>query len=305
MLNDAQIRQFHEATAHLPDDLKETLWASIEALDQFASHLDPDTEARGKQTGELVPVHGEHLLGVFDQRMVTLAEREVKWYSPNTALGDRTGPTRRTKKKKICIHHSAVPGGFGVWKSQLDYFLQPQIIAERDENGNLVAHHVGKWIVPGAFIDTDLEWAHAMALGARYRGHPRAEYNGGESYHAITGANSVLYLNLPFEWVSWHGNGANNDCLGYAWDGNSRKQSISADLALDLQDDLWKLYDLAMHEDNEIEELTCHCCYTNKPDDPGKEYVLEVMVPTAKKLDLKIDWKFKTNGGKSLAEVVS
>src|SRR5690606_23436381 len=115
--------------------------------------------------------------------------------------------------------------------------------------------------------------------------------------------NSVLYLNLPFEWVTWHGNGANNDFLGYAWDASSAKEEPAAE---DLIGDLRYLVRLARSEGHPIEEITAHCCWTNKPSDPGKAFVRDVMGPAAEELGLRIDWDFraKVKGAKSLGEII-
>src|SRR5690606_3905433 len=129
-----------------------------------------------------------------------------------------------------------------------------------------------RWPVKPRGLYTLEDWAKAEALAHRFRGDPPRQYNYGVPYHAISGSNSVLYLNLPFEWVTWHGNGANNDFLGYAWDASSLKQTPRAD---DLIQDLRHLATLARREAHPIEELTAHCCWTNKPSDPGRAFVAD------------------------------
>src|SRR5690606_23902544 len=99
------------------------------------------------------------------------------------------------------------------------------------------------------------EWARAVALAYRYRGEPSRKYNDGVPYHAVSAQNSVLYLNLPFDLITWHGNGANNDYLGFAWDGNTLKEAPNA---RDVATDLAYVVNLARSEEHPVEKLTCH-----------------------------------------------
>jgi hypothetical protein len=216
----------------------------------------------------------------------------VKWYSPNAKLGTRTGSARRTLKRGICVHHTAVTGGFGADKALVQQYLKR---GEPDFDPS-------RWLVPPKGKCSIEDWSRAEALAHRFRGDPPRRYNEGVPYHAISGANSVLYLNLPFEWVTWHGNGANTDFLGYAWDANSAKEKPKAD---DLIADLRYLVELARSEGHPIEELTSHCAWTNKRIDPGREFISTVIAPAAEELGLRIDWAFKANakGAISLGEV--
>ena len=146
-------------------------------------------------------------------------------------------------------------------------------------------------------------WARAMALGKRYRGRPDTpqKWDDGVPYHVISAPNSMLYLNLPFDWVTWHGHGANNDFLGWCWDGDSRYDDIPID---DLRCDLEELIERAKMEGHPIEELTVHSAFSNKPFDPGKEFIRSVIEPTAEKLSLKIDYERKQGNGRSIREIL-
>jgi hypothetical protein len=232
-------------------------------------------------------VSSDDLVAVFDQRHIT-SRAKTKWYSPNAALGDRSGATRLTKKKGICFHHTAVRGGFGADKSLVRKYEKEPVDMERFRSSTRP-------------LTTD-EWARALALAHRYRGDPPRQYNYGVPYHAVHGPNSVLYLNLPFDWVTWHGNGANNDFLGVAWDARSTAEQPYAE---DLVRDLKLLIEIARAEGHPITEFTCHCAWTNKPDDPGAAFIQQVMVPVAGELGIEIDWDFKDRlDARSLGQVV-
>lgn len=276
----------------------------LQTLREMLEHLEEQHDAareasRAKEHGLDEDVSDDFLFAVFDQRHFQDRAKR-KWYSPNTRLGDRTGTSRRTKKRGVCVHHTAVKGGFGADKNLIRQYRQhqepwydPEVWLIKPQDPNY-----------GAIVEPTLEeWAHAMALAHRYRGDPPRRYNYGVPYHAISGPNSVLYLNLPFEWCTWHGNGSNTDFLGYAWDASSSSESPTPD---DHMADLRFTIELARQEGHPIEELTCHCAYTRKPKDPGKEFIERVMVPLAEELNLTIDWDFKVNkkGARSMGEIV-
>lgn len=251
-----------------------------------------------KGAGVALPANDDVLRVIYDQR--DLIERpKIKWYNPYTDLGDRTGSARLTKKRGVCIHHTAVKGGFGAHQSLVRGYMDMTLDELRTLHGARFSDFHGDDDVAKL---THEEFARALALAARYRGHPAGRYNSGVPYHALTGPNSVLYLNLPFEWVTWHGNGANTDFLGYGWDAHSMYDLIDGH---DCSEDLIKLINLARDEGHPIEELTCHCAWTNKPRDPGAEFIEQVLLPVADKTDciVRMDFKAKASA-KSIGEVL-
>lgn len=243
-----------------------------------------EREQQLKDEGQVLPVGYDFLFAVYDQRHL-LTSRKVKWYSPNTSLGDRTGSSRRTLKKGICVHHTAVTGGFGVGSRTINDLL----------DGDLSAPDA-KWLHAPEHPLTPAEQARAHGLALRYRAVP---------YHAISAPNSVLYLNLPFEMVTWHGDGANNDYLGFAWDGNSLTDKIPS-IAADVKADLIRTYEIAREEGHPIAELTTHSTRTRKPSDPGAEFIELVVEPAAKECKLTIAWDYvaKVPGARSMAQTV-
>ena len=246
------------------------------------------------------PLQIQHL--VFDQRNVQdRGSQAIKWYNPFTELGDRTGSTRRTLKTGICVHHTAVKGGFGTHKSRREYWSDVPISRALNMVQPNGKEGEATWLVwnESGFHDAE-HWAECMALADRYRGYVPGEYNTGVPYQAIRAASGFVVLNLPFDWVTWHGDGANTDFLGFAWDGDSRYEEPQAE---DLYEDLKYVLDLARKENHPIEELTGHCAWTRKPDDPGKPTV-EAMAQLASDESLTINWDFKVSGGRSLREVL-
>src|SRR5690606_6716061 len=162
-------------------------------------------------------------------------------------------------------------GGFGADKSLVQAYGRKEI----DFSRFLVPPQSGEF---GPIVHVSKEqWARICALSHRFRGDPPREYNYGVPYHAVVGANSVLYLNLPFEWVTWHGDGSNTDYLGMAWDALSSVESAK-DYAKDLSADLKFVVNLARKEGHPIEFLTVHAAWTRKPTDPGAEFIHHVMV---------------------------
>jgi len=270
----------------------------------YLEHLEDNMDAGrvaaiSKEHGVDEDVSADFLFAVFDQRHMT-ARPAVKWYDPNTTVGDRKGRSKLTKKKGVCVHHTGVPGGFGADKSIIRQYKR---VGEPFFDGML-------WRIPpqngehGLVVEPTLEeWARAMALAHRYRGDPPRKFNMGVSYHGLSAANSVLYLNLPFDWVTWHGNGSNVDFLGFAWDASSTREKPKPE---DHQADLRYFIELAREEDHPIEELTIHAAWTNKKRDPGKDYIEQVMVPVAEQTNCMINWDFKANkkGARSMGEIV-
>lgn len=276
----------------------------LQTLRTYLEHLEAQHQAareatQAKEHGVDEDVSDDFLFAVFDQRHMT-ARPAIKWYDPHTQLGDRAGRSKRTLKKGVCVHHTAVAGGFGADKNLIRQYKRE---SEPFFDGTL-------WRVPpqsgehGPIVEPTLdEWARAMALAHRYRGDPPRKYNYGVPYHAISAANSVLYLNLPFDWVTWHGNGSNIDFLGFAWDASSTREKPKPE---DHQADLRYFIELARDDGHPIEELTVHAAWTRKPKDPGKDYIEQVMVPVADELGLVINWDFKANkkGTRSMGEIV-
>jgi len=294
-----------EHDADFQDLVRSSVAAVQDEIERFAHYIDQRNAAtfenEEKEKGNSVDISDDHLFAVLDIRMMLEREKR-KWYLPTTMLGDVTGSTRLTKKRGVCVHGTAVKGGFGVHKRVLERYTSRDIDWSRwlqEPQEGLVAP-----------VELHMLWARAMALSHRYRGDPAGKYNSGVPYHAISGANSVLYLNLPFDWVTWHGDGSNNDYLGYALDFHSGKDVIeSANGAKYHPDDLVK--DLkfvilkAREEGHDIEEITCHCAWTNKPNDPGKAYIEQVLMPVAADTGCYINQDFKVGRGKSIAEVLA
>jgi len=268
-------------------------------LEEYIEHTtnaagEPENATERKQTGEDEDCSGDFLFAVYDQRNL-LSRPRRKWYSPKTTT---------SRKKGICVHHTAVHGGHGPHRSKVNEYLRrgvqdysassPWLVAPMDPD-------YGRAVEP-----TREEWARAMALACRFRGEPAQKYNYGLSYQVISAANSVLYLNLPFDWVTWHGNGANRDYLGFAWDMDSRKAGPTADdpACEDVLADLQYTLNLARSEGHPIERVTTHSAWTNKPHDPGALFIENVIVPFAEKNALVVDWDFKVEGGRSMAETV-
>lgn len=230
-------------------------------------------------------VSDDRVLALFDQRSVTRRVKR-KWYLPETTVGDKTGASRLTKKRGLCFHHTAVRGGFGprhndvrtLMAQALDrtvFTIQPPSLAHE-------------------------QWARAVALAKRYRGSGASDT--GVPYHVVFGPNDVTYLNLPFDWVTWHGSGSNNDFLGVAWDANSREQT--PDPAV-LRPKVEQVVQIAREEGHEIVEFTCHSAWTRKPDDPGKAFIEEVLVPCADDLGIAIRWDFVAGGGTPMRKTVA
>lgn len=284
------------------DDLSPAL---RQAMSDYLEHCKeheglPAAANEEKATGEAEDVKQDFLFAVIDQRHIH--ERPgVKWYNPFTEIGDRTGGSRRTKKKGVCFHHTAVEDGFGAKKQVLlDYrggVIREFDIDDRAEEipANDVLGYTeadaAKWLRLNQDL-TGEQWAKAMAVAGRMRGEgPKGKFNKGVPYQIVRCANSVLVLNIDFDWVTWHGNGSNTDFLGFGWDANSNREKIED--ADDLIADVVYVVELARSEGHPIREFTIHAAWTNKPTDPGAEFIELVMIPAAEKLGCTIDYDFK------------
>lgn len=296
----------------LPVDVKAGFVAMMGALQQCGdldglTKLSTEKILEEKLCGDAEDCAHDFLYAVIDQRDVH--SRHRKWYSPSTVIGDHTGNTRLTKKTGLGFHHTAVPTGFGAWGTQIQNHSDVAAAnAWVETNAGLIipdSDAYRKWIVKPTQPLTLEQWARAMALGDRYRGFPEKDYNTGTPYHAILGPNSVLYLNLPFDWVTWHGNSLNNDFLGFAWDAHSAKQSIDDGLAADLIHDVIRLVELARSEGHNIQFFDVHATRTNKPRDPGAEFIREVMIPAAEETGCTVIMDKARDGGKTINAILA
>jgi len=274
-------------------------------------------EQQDKESGESEDASHDFLFAHYDQREVQdRGADNIKWYNPHTEIGDTTGSTRLTKKRGICFHHTAVKGGFGTHSSRRDYWANQGLswspavpqpngktapgIWRSQPSGNM---NGVRWQDLNEQQQTDA-WVRAMALADRYRGYVPQDYNNGVPYQVISGPNSVLYYNLPFDWVTYHGNGANTHYLGYAWDAKSTVDTFNPD-------DLLRDIKQTIHDGKEEGhfqdglEFTMHCVYTNKPDDVGKVFA-EFLVDIAEECDATIRMDYKAHPSyKSFNEVLA
>lgn len=209
------------------------------------------------------------ITAVFDQR--DMRDRPaIKWYDPKKITSKKIG---------ICFHHTDVYKGFGVHKDTMALYMKAPM-----EYSNFI-------VKPPAM--THDEWARVQSIASRYRGGHSSKY--GVPYHAVFGPNDVLYLNLPFEWITWHGNRSNHDYLGFAWDADSRKESVGP-RKKNLMASIRLLIRRARLEGHDIQKLTVHSAWANKGGvDPGSEFIHEIMMPLAKEFSLTMDMSFKDN----------
>lgn len=232
------------------------------------------TESEERRNSGRVHIHQktDYLRAVYDQRLVGMSERKKKWYN------------ERTWKKGICFHHSGVHKGAAAKRKRIEYYEKggqpPGEFFEQFDITKMGTKAVQK----------------ALALGDRYRGQGQGE---GWPYHAISAPNSVMYLNLPFDYWSWHGNQANREFLGFAWDGHSKKETWDSK---DLQFDISRLMDLMVFEGHSCIEFTMHSCHANKPNDPGLDFLESVIMPVAQNRNVLIDLDRKSGHGHSIAE---
>ncbi len=235
----------------------------------------------GAASGELYPE--DSLPAVLDQRMMMAPSQgrgERKWYLKSKSIS-RTGGQRKTKKTGLCFHHTAVEGGFGIHKSTL----------RLAQNGTLALPQLTKW--PNGIHGDKAD--RAMALAARIRGVRGT----GQSYHVFRCQSGVLVLNLSFDLVSWHGNGANNDHIGWAWDALSSQELPPADMIAEIV----YTVKLARKEGHPIDRFVTHSMYSNKPRDPGRQFVEEIMIPAARLTGCTIDFDMSAGKGRPLSTV--
>jgi hypothetical protein len=235
-------------------------------------------------------VNARKLFAVVDCRNVPTTKRgKVKWYDPDTVFGDTTGNSRRTYKRGICAHHGAVKGGFASHRSRRELYAGTPM-----EAGWLVA--------PNVEISRK-EYQHFMALKHRWIGDPPVKYNEGVSYQVISSLAGVLYLNLPFDWVTWASHGANNEFLSLCWDGHSRHDNFD-------EATVFRHFEYTVDQGvkeghfRQGLELTVHEAWTNKPC-PGKaltEFIVDYVAPKLG-ADVRMDFKAVPRA-RSIAEIL-
>lgn len=132
-------------------------------------------ELIGRAVGEIVEAGrdtGEPLL-VVNNESEPLGDRpKRKWYAK---------PRHPHDIEAVCLHITAVSGGFGARRRDIERHLDDGYISRQD--------------------------AVTYAQADRFLATP---------YHAVSAR--ALVLNLPGDVVSWHGNGCNRYALGYAID---------------------------------------------------------------------------------------
>lgn len=294
----------------LPDGVKEFFNDSMENIAALVRDRAPDDPSVIAPP----PTAPDFLRVAVDQRHL-LKDRTPKWRRVAGSI-----PATH-KKHQLLAHHTGNgrAGGFGTRKDTVKAYASLWDDGMVDTTtGVFTREHMRSWHPRvSALGSTDLalavkdwltraSWTRLMALAARYRGFPNASGNRGEPYHAISAANSALYLNLPFDIWSYHGDDANRHSVGWAWDGDSRYEPIARDsiLTRDLIFDGQAIIDLARQEGHDIDEITCHCVYSNKPNDPGADFILHVLVPLAELTGCQIRWDYADKGGHSLASVL-
>lgn len=246
---------------------------------------------RDEEPDDAVPIPGTSgLYAVLDYRAVGDRNKR-KWYTPDTKIGDRTGYSRLTKKKGVCAHvtQPGGPGGFGISKARMRYY------------GASVGVGGPSNLPPG--LSAHGFTPEMLALGDRYAGQYGSQ--SGVSYHGIASLTpAALFLNLPFDWVSWHGDGANTDFAGFAFDFDTRYDTLdkkARDLFIEM---LCEFIQDLIGDDHDVGELTIHGAWANKMD-PGPVICREVLVPVAKETGMHIDYDFKQNGGMSFREMLA
>jgi len=211
------------------------------------------------------------LVAVYDQTRVTERGAEnIKWYNPNAPLGTRTGRSRRTLKRGICFHHTAIRGGFGTRRARVDAWMKA---------GGDVSPRVpvpGGGSQPGEWLTLPIQdvgvRARALAVADRYRGFVSDSGNRGVPYHAVYHPGlRLLVRNLPTDWVTWHGDGSNNDFAGWAWDAHSGSEEPPAELEDAIGNTIEEDRRLGHYASGV--EFTVHAAWTNKPRDPGRAFV--------------------------------
>lgn len=253
------------------------------------------------------PPPPEALYAAYNQRMVQDRGAEnIKWRNIYAANG-------LTQKRGICFHHSAVKGGYGTRNDRVEYWTERPLSftpSVPQPNGVSV---VSAWPVRpvdglGEGDEAHDRWVQAMAIADRYRGHVSAEFNRGVSYHAIVHPNRVLYYNLPLSWVSFHGDGANEGFVGFAWDGNSNPSEGEPDTfdPVQMRANIEHVIETGRGEGHFGGglEFTMHSCWTNKPHDPGRVFA-QFLVDIAPELGATIDMDFKVGNGQSFNDTLA
>jgi hypothetical protein len=281
-----QLRQLSEAIRAETKHLSDLAWQELRIIAENLDRGDQDSEPRSGGDGRRPGVANDDLRAVYDQRAVKLRD-EVEWYTGKTS-----------KKRGICFHHTAVKGGFGTRKDRVDYWKRVTITSAPSVPLSNKQSVLTAWTVPppadrlGEGDEAVARWARAMALADRFRGYVYDEgSNGGVPYHAVSCTNSVLVLNLPFDWWTWHGNAANEDYLGFAWDGHSAHDTFDREQLLA---QIRHVIEVGRSEGHFTDELkfTGHCCFSNKSIDPGKDLV-EFLVEIADRCGATIDLDYK------------
>lgn len=192
----------------------------------------------------------------------------------------RGKPKRRAWKRspssvtRICVHATAVAGGFGLAP------YQRQAAAMR-------LRKAGR-------LSLSLEEIDLEALRARYR---ETTYHG--IYRQPDDENEGLsVVQWPITDYTYHGNGANGSSVGWAIDGlwsDQHRDPLDVDGA---RASLRHLADRAAEQGADLREITAHANHANKPHDPGALVWRAVVRPVAAELGLDIRPEWTTRGAR-------
>jgi hypothetical protein len=187
-------------------------------------------------------------------------------------------------------HHSAVHRGFGLSRGQLAAArraLEEDFDAVVSRWRNADGERIGLAALPSTEILLRVE-----ALSRRYKQTPYAQI-----FHP--GLN-VLFLNLKPNVRGWHGGRANRRYYGFCWDENSLYESVEhADQAI-LAVRTGRRF-AAPHLDRSRRD-SGHCAWTNKPHDPGRDWIERVLLPAAEAdgVEVDLDFHLDVRGARSL-----
>jgi len=241
--------------------------ADLDDLAAEARHFaDRFREARGEEDEDIPKLADASEYSRIDLRVIR-GRGKRKWRTPRGSIDQQPRRATLTKKKGICVHHSGIFTGM----------RGPRRL---DEDWSIIDMR-GKEVSPEL---TSLAYRIA-GQGPRYQG---------QSYHGWSSRLGALFFNLPFDWVTYHGDGSNEDYLGYCIDYHSGKEKL-----WDIEVERAKLEDfirLATNEGHMTEGLmTIHGAWSRKEIDPGREVIEEVMIPVAAKMGLGLNLDFKAS----------
>ena len=204
-----------------------------------------------------------------DPLAVTHLDDYLRSQRPSTSELSKWPVRLLSRVTSVCVHQTAVPGGFGVKDFQIAAAMR-----ERP--------------------DTTLDLL-VQGLLWRYRKTP---------YHAVySPRRRVSVVQWHPKWRTNHGNGSNRYSIGWAYDGGFTTHHTDVLDVVGGRESLTRVVETMRKLGCPLRYIEAHRQHSDdRADDPGNEIWSGIVIPVAQALGLELRETFTTGSGKAIPE---